>query len=221
MKRLGTDCRAALLGGGLLLLASTACSHAVLVRPAPSYDALAFEAPLPTSAAVFVDADQLFREVHVVPHPSGDGEHCIGSRYPMDAREALELSVLGTMDRLVREVTPTSTPIDREAMEARGFDSVIVVRVDTFNVGLSSGALLTFQAGAEVILSVSAFTHDGLQLREVIFGNGNQSRSGFRCETGAEALGHAVEIAIENAMTELGELIANSPELRRSLGAGG
>ena len=202
-------------------LGAAACSHAVVVRPAPSYEAFAFEAPLPASAAVFVDADPLLREVHVVPHPSGDGEHCIGSRYPVDAREALAVSVLGTMERLVREVEPTSTPLDGETMRARGLDSVIVVRVDTFNIGLASGALLTFQAGAELTLSVSAFTRNGLQLREVIFGNGTQHRSGVLCDTGAEVLGHTVEAAIEDAMTELGELIANSPALRESLSGSG
>lgn len=202
-------------------LGAAACSHAVVVRPAPSYEAFAFEAPLPASAAVFVDAGQLLREVHVVPHPSGDGKHCIGSRYPVDAREALAVSVLGTMERLVREVEPTATPLDGEAMRARGLDSVIVVRVDTFHVGLASGALLTFQAGAELTLSVSAFTRDGLQLREVIFGNGIQHRSGVLCDTGAEVLGHTVETAIEDAMTELGELIASSPALRESLSGSG
>ena len=210
----------AALGGVVLATVGISCSHAVMVRPAPSYQAFAFEAPLPASAALFVDSEQLFREVPVLPHPSGDGEHCIGSRYPVDAREALEVSVVGTMERLVRNVEPTSSPLDRNAMEARGFDSVIVVRVDTFNVGLTSGALLNFEAGAEVILSVSAFTHDGLQIREVVFGNGVQNQRGLLCETGAEVLGHAVEIAIENAMTELGELIANSPALRESLGGG-
>ena len=211
----------AALGAGGLALALTSCSHAVVVRPAPSYEAFAFEAPLPASAAVFVDSEQLYRDIPVLPHPSGDGEHCTGSHYPLDAREALVVSVLETMERLVRDVEATSSPLDREAMEAGGFDSVIVVRVDTFNVGLTSGALLHFEAGAEVILSVSAFTHDGLQVREVVFGNGIQNRRGLRCGTGAEVLGHAVEIAIENAMTELGELIANSPELRASLGAPG
>lgn len=198
-------------------LGTAACSPAVVVRPAPSYEAFAFEAPLPASAAVFVDADQLLREVHVVPHPSGDGEHCIGSRYPVDAREALEASVLGTMERLVRQVEPVSTPLDGETMRARGLDSVIVIRVDTFHAGLASGALLTFQAGVELTLSVSAFTRDGLKLREVILGNGTRHRSGAFCDTAAEVLGQTVEAAIEDAMTELGELIANSPALRESL----
>lgn len=190
----------------------------MVVRPAPSYDAFAFETPLPASAAVFVDADQLLREVHVVPHPSGDGQHCIGSRYPVDAREALAVSVLGTMERLVRQVEPISTPLDGETMQARGLDSVIVVRVDTFHIGLASAALLTLQAGADLTLSVSAFTRDGLQLREVIFGHGFQHRSGAPCDAGAEVLGHTVETAIEDAMTELGELIANASALRDSPG---
>lgn len=194
------------------------CSHAVAVRPAPSYDAFAFEAPLPASAAVFVDADQLLRNVRLVPHPSGNGEHCIGSRYPVDARKALEVSVLGTMERLVRQVEPIATPLDAEAMGARGLDSVIVIRVDTFNIGLASGALLTFQAGVELTLSVSAFTRDGLELREVISGNGTRHQQGAFCDTGAEVLGHTVEAAIEDAMTDLGELIANSPALRKSPG---
>lgn len=202
-------------------LAAAACSPAVVVRPAPSHHAFAFEAPLPASAAVFVDADQLLREVHVVPHPSGDGEHCIGSRYPVDAREALEASVLGTVERLVRQVEPVSTPPDGETMRARGLDSVIVVRVDTFHAGLASGALSTFQAGVELTLSVSAFTRDGLKLREMILGNGTRHRSGAFCDTGAEVLGQTVEAAIEDAMTELGELIANSPALRESLDRSG
>ncbi|MDE2971696.1 MAG: hypothetical protein OXU35_05260 [Acidobacteriota bacterium] len=200
-------------------LGTAGCSHAVVVRPAPSYDAFTFETPLPASAAVFVDADQLLREVHVVPHPSGDGEHCIGSRYPVDAREALEVSVLSTLERLVRRVEPVSAPPDGETMQARGLDSVIVVRVDTFHAGLASGALQTFQAGVELTLSVSAFTRDGLKLREVVLGNGTRHRSGDLCDTGAEVLGHTVEAAIEDAMTELGEVVANSHELRGSLAA--
>ena len=200
-------------------LGTAACSHAVVIRPTPSHGAFTLEAPLPASAAVFVDAGQLLREVQVVRHPSADGEHCMGSRYPVDAREALALSVLGTMERLIRRVEPISIPPDAGTMQARGLDSVIVVQVDTFNVGLASGARSTFQAGAELTLSVSAFTRDGLQLRDAIFGSGIQHRSGAFCDTGAEVLGHTVETAIENAMTELGELIANSHELRRSLAA--
>ncbi len=203
-----------------LALTALSCSQTVLVRPAPSAEAFAFEAPLPAAAAVFVDADQLFRQVRMTPDLDGDSL-CEDVSYPVDAREALELSVIGTLERLVRNVTPTAAPLDRQAMEARGLDAVIVVRADTFNVGLSSGAFLSFEAGAELTLSVSVFTGDGLQLREVVFGNAVQNQSGITCRNGADALGAAVEIAIENAMTELGELIANSPALRSSLGGPG
>ena len=200
-------------------LGAAACSHAVVVRPAPSYEDFAFEAPLPVSVAVFVDANQLLREVHVVPHPSGDGKHCIGSRYSVDATEALAASVLGTVERLARRVEPISTPADGETMRARGLDSVLVVQADTFHIGLASGALLTFQAGAELTLSVSAFTRDGLQLREVISGHAVQHQDGALCDTGAEVLGRTVETAIEDAMTKLGEVIAHSSGLRSSLAA--
>ena len=203
-----------------LALTALSCSQTVLVRPAPSAEAFAFEAPLPAAAAVFVDADQLFRQVRMTPDLDGDSL-CEDVSYPVDAREALELSVIGTLERLVRNVSATAAPLDRQAMEARGLDAVIVVRADTFNVGLSSGAFLSFEAGAELTLSVSVFTGDGLQLREVVFGNAVQNQSGITCGNGAKALGAAVEIAIENAMTELGELIANSPALRSSLGGPG
>ena len=218
-KRTPTPRLAAIAVAGLALTALS-CSHAVLVRPAPSAEAFAFEAPLPAAAAVFVDADQLFRQVRMTPDLDGDSL-CEDVSYPVDAREALELSVLGTLERLVRNVSATAAPLDRQAMEARGLDAVIVVRADTFNVGLSSGAFLSFEAGAELTLSVSVFTGDGLQLREVVFGNAVQNQSGITCRNGANALGAAVEIAIENAMTELGELIANSPALRSSLGGPG
>ena len=218
--RLGRRAPAAVIALAGLALAGAACSHAVLVRPAPSFAAFSFEAPLPAAAAVFVDAEQLFREVHRYSVPNGDTEHCAGVQYPVDAREAFGVSVVGTLERLVRHVEPTATPLDRSVMEARGLDTVIVVRVDTFNAGLTSGNLFGFEAGAELGVSVSAFTRDGLQLRDAVFGNAVQNGSGITCDIAAEALGAAIEIAIENTMTELGELIANSPELRHSLGVG-
>lgn len=219
MATIMTSLRSALLTTGLAALTLTSCTHAVLVRPAPSYEAYAFELPLPAAAAVFVDGEQLYREVQI-SSPLGEA-HCEGARYPVDARDALQLSVVGTLERLLRQVEPTAAPIGREAMESRGLDAVVVVRADTFNLGLVTGTMLNFEAVAEVTLSVSVFAGDGLQVREVVFGNAVQNTRGITCESGADALGAAIEVAIENSMTELGELIANSPPLRASLSGRG
>lgn len=200
-------------------LGTAACSHAIAIRPAPSYDLLVFEAPLPAAAAVFVDGDQLRREVRITPEETGGYGWCGDSQYPVDAGQALELSVLGTLEQVIREVRRTATPMDREAMEARGFDSVVVVRADTFDARVAGDPFAGFEGNAELTLSVSAFTSDGLLLRDIVYGSGVQNAAGMTCRGGAEALGLAVEVAIESAMTELGEIIANSSELRRSLGA--
>ncbi len=200
-------------------LGTAACSHAIAIRPAPSYDLLVFEAPLPASAAVFVDGDQLRREVRITPEETGGYGWCGDSQYPVDAGQALELSVLGTLEQVIREVRRTATPMDREAMEARGFDSVVVVRADTFDARVAGDPFAGFEGNAELTLSVSAFTSDGLLLREIVYGSGVHNAAGMTCRGGAEALGLAVEVAIESAMTELGEIIANSSELRSSLGA--
>ena len=200
-------------------LGTAACSHAIAIRPAPSYDLLVFEAPLPASAAVFVDGDQLRREVRITPEETGGYGWCGNSQYPVDAGQALELSVLGTLEQVIREVRRTATPMDREAMEARDFDSVVVVRADTFDARVAGDPFAGFEGNAELTLSVSAFTSDGLLLREIVYGSGVQNAAGMTCRGGAEALGLAVEVAIESAMTELGEIIANSSELRSSLGA--
>ena len=200
-------------------LGTAACSHAIAIRPAPSYDLLVFEAPLPASAAVFVDGDQLRREVRITPEETGGYGWCGDSQYPVDAGQALELSVLGTLEQVIREVRRTATPMNREAMEARGFDSVVVVRADTFDARVAGNPFAGFEGNAELTLSVSAFTSDGLLLREIVYGSGVQNAAGMTCRGGAEALGLAVEVAIESAMTELGEIIANSSELRSSLGA--
>ena len=200
-------------------LGTAACSHAIAIRPAPSYDLLVFEAPLPAAAAVFVDGDQLRREVRISPEETGGYGWCGDSQYPVDAGQALELSVLGTLEQVIREVSRTAAPMDREAMEARGFDSVVVVRADTFDARVAGDPFAGFEGNAELTLSVSAFTSDGLLLREIVYGSGVQNAAGMTCRGGAEALGLAVEVAIESAMTELGEIIANSSELRRSLGA--
>ena len=196
-----------------------ACSHSTVVRPAPSYDVLVFEAPLPAAAAVFVDADGLRREVPLGPAESGGYGWCQDSRYPVDAREALELSVVGTLERVMDEVHRTATPFDRETMEARGFDAVIVVRADTFDAGVAGDPFRDFRGNAELTLAVSAFTSDGLLLREIVYGSGVHDAGGTTCRGGAEAVGLAVEMAIESAMTQLGEIIASSHELRSSLGA--
>ena len=202
--------RPALGAAALAALTLSGCAYTVMVRPTPALDAYVFE-PLPARVGVFVDADQLWREVH----PIGEGL-CEEASYTIDAREPLEASVMGTLERLVLEVQRVSSAAGREAMEARGLDAMIVVRADTFNVGLTTDP--TFEAGAELALSVSAFTSDGLQVREVVLGNGVQTGDSLGCGGGSDLLGHAVEIAVENAMTELGELIVNSPDLRHSLG---
>lgn len=209
--------RAAIAAFVLSLL--LACSHSTVVRPAPSYDVLVFEAPLPAAAAVFVDAEGLRREVHLGPAEAGGYGWCQDSRYPVDAGEALELSVIGTLERVMDEVHRTATPFDRETMEARGFDAVIVVRTDTFDAGVAGDPFRDFRGSAELTLAVSAFTSDGLLLREIVYGSGVHDASGMTCKGGAEAVGLAVEMAVENAMTELGEVIANSHELRGSLAA--
>ena len=207
----------ATLSSGLLL----ACSHATVVRPAPSYDLLVFDAPLPATAAVFVDAEQLRRDVHLGPQEAGGYGWCQDSQYPVDAEEALELSVVGTLGQVVEEVRRTAAPLDRRTMEAEGFDCVIVVRADTFDAGISGDPFSDFTGNAELTLSVSAFTSDGLLLREIVYGSGVHDASGMTCKGGAEAVGLAVEAAIHSAMTELGEIIANSRELRASLAARG
>lgn len=211
--------RAAIAAFPLSLVLS--CSHSTVVRPAPSYDVFLFGAPLPAAAAVFVDSDGLRREVHLGPAATGGYGWCQDSRYPVDAGEALERSVIGTLEQVMDEVHRTTAPFDRETMEASGFDAVIVVRADTFDAGVAGDPFVDFRGNAELTLAVSAFTGEGLLLREIVYGSGVHDASGTTCRGGAEAVGVAVEMAIESSMTELGELIANSPELRRSLGAGG
>ncbi len=196
-----------------------ACSHSTVVRPAPSHDVFDFGPPLPAAAAVFVDAEGLRREVHLGRAEAGGYGWCQDSRYPVDAGEALELSVIGTLERVMDDVRRTATPFDREAMEASGLDAVIVVRADTFDAGVGGDPFRDFRGSAELTLAVSAFTSDGLLLREIVYGSGIQDAGGVTCRGGAEAVGLAVEMAIEHAMTELGEVIASSRELRRSLAA--
>ncbi len=190
---------------------AVSCVHAVAIRPAPSYEAYAFDAALPLDAALHVDADRLVQDARFLP--SAD---CSGNRYPVDAREALRESVIGTLERLVEHVEPTPEPIDRAAMEARELDAVILVRADSFGIGLDGDTLAGLDAVAELTLVVSVFTGDGLQLRDSVYGSGVGTEGGglVGCGEGAVAAGEAVETAIHAAMTELGELLVNHPTLR-------
>jgi len=195
------------------------CSHSTVVRPAPSGGVFDVRAPLPGAAAVFVDEDGLRRDVRLGPAETGGYGWCQDSRYPVDAGDALGLSVLGTLERVMDEVHRTATPFDRETMEAGGFDAVIVVRADAFDAGVAGDPFVDFRGNAELTLAVSAFTSDGLLFRETVYGVGIHDAGGTTCKGGAEAVGLAVEMAIENAMTQLGEVIAFSDELRSSLAA--
>lgn len=203
-------------GGVLAALSALGCSHAVAVRPAPSYEALAFEAALPVEAAVFVDGEQLVRNVRLTPVPSGS--ICEGNQYPVDARDAFRASVVGTLERVVERVEPTEAPLARQDMEARGLGAVFLVRADSFGVAVDAGLFRGFEAEAQLTLLVTAFTHEGRMLRELVYGTAVETEGGHGCGNGAVVVGAAVEEAIRNAMTEMGELLANAPNLRASLG---
>ena len=207
-----TGLRRALVAAAALSAAS--CVHTVAIRPAPSYDAYAFEAMLPLGVALHVDGERLFQEARIAgPGHDGDG-FCEGNRYPVDAREAFRESVIATLERLVEHVEPTPEPLDREAMEARGLDAVFLVRADSFAMGLDGGVFRDAEAIAELTLVVSAYTRDGLQLREAVYGSNVQQGGAGSCGALADVLAVAVEGAIESSMTELGELLVNAPALR-------
>ena len=194
-----------------LALSAVSCVHAVTIRPAPSYDAYAFEAMLPLGAALHVDGERLFQEARIAGPEEG---FCEGNRYPVDSRDAFRESVIATLERLVEHVEPTPEPLDREAMEARGLDAVFLVRADSFAMGLDGGLFRDAEAIAELTLVVSAYTRDGLQLRETVYGSAVQQGGATSCGTLADILAVAVESAIESSMTELGELLVNAPALR-------
>ena len=121
---------------------------------------------------------------------------------------------MGTLERLVLEVQRVSSAAGREAMEARGLDAMIVVRADTFNVGLTTDP--TFEAGAELALSVSAFTSDGLQVREVVLGNGVQTGDSLGCGGGQRSARTRGRDRRRERHDGTRELIVNSPDLRHS-----
>lgn len=195
------------------VLAGAACTYGVTVRESPSRAAYAFEDPLPARVAVFVDGEQLWREVRIAAH----SDHCENSNYPVDARHILAGSVLGTLQPLVREIALTPVPLRRGDLAAQGFDSVIAVRAEVFDASVAATGWSGLEASVGLRLAVSVFTEQGLQFRESVFGHAVQSSTGTGCGRGAEDLGSAVEIAMENAMTDLGELIANAPALRETL----
>lgn len=198
-------------------LVGASCTYGVTVRAAPSRAAYAFDEPLPARVAVFTDGDQLWRDVQIFAE---EGGFCADSNYPVDARDALEGSVVGTLQPLVREVEATPVQIRRDDMVARGFDLVVAVRAEVFEPAIASTGFSGLEATVALGLAVSVFTEEGLLFRESVAGNAVQSSSGVGCDQGAVNLGNAAEIALENAMTELGELIANAPALRETFRSG-
>lgn len=195
-------------------VAGAACTYGVTVRESPSRAAYAFDDPLPARVAVFVDGEQLWREVRIAAH----SDHCENSNYPVDARHILAGSVLGTLQPLVREIALTPVPLRRVDLAAQGFDTVVAVRAEVFDAAVAATGWSGLEASVGLGLAVSVFTEEGLQFRESVFGHAVQTSTGTGCGRGAEDLGSAVEIAMENAMTDLGELIANAPALRETLG---
>ncbi len=207
--------RCGMLALGLAVLTAASCTYRVAVRAAPSHQAYAFEDRLPARAGIFVDGDQLWRNAGMIARDN----RCADSNYPIDARDALEQSILGTLEPLIEEVRLSESRIAREDMDRLGIDTVIAVRAEVFDVTLTGGGLFRMEAAAALSLAVSVFTEDGLLFREVVMGNAVQAGSGMSCGAGAKLLSAAAEIAIENSMTDLGELIVNAPGLRKSFGS--
>lgn len=212
--------RPALLTAVVVAVAATAlvlsaCTYGVTVGAAPSRAAYAFEAPLPVRAAVVADGDQLYRDVIAV-----SGQQCENTVYQVDARDSLADSVAGTLERLVREVDLTPVQMRREEMVANGYDLVVAVRPEVFDARIAGSGFTGLEASAGLVFAVSVFTGDGLVFRESVAGNAVQAGSSWGCGEGAAILADAVEVAMENAMTDLGELIANAPGLRTTFAAG-
>lgn len=210
--------RPALLAAAAVAVLTTtlaSCTYGVTVGAAPSRAAYAFEAPLPVRAAVVADGGQLYRDVIAV-----SGQQCENTVYQVDARDSLADSVAGTLERVVREVDLTPVQMRREEMVANGYDLVVAVRPEVFDARIAGSGFTGLEASAGLVLAVSVFTGDGLVFRESVAGNAVQAGSSWGCGEGAAILADAVGIAMENAMTDLGELIANAPGLRTTFAAG-
>lgn len=80
----------------------------------------------------------------------------------------------------------------------------------------------TMKSEAEIVLGVKVDTKDGRKVGTMVTGRGEStSDSGGACEGGSIAIGEALEKALKQALSQMGEAISNSDRLRTALRGSG
>lgn len=192
----------------------SSCAYQVATDIKPNFATYtAYDEKIRGSAAVYVDASRARSDVKVT------GLACSAHKFPVDVEKDVTSAVVGTLGNLIENVQRVNAPLTRQQMEERGFNAMIIVKVEDMDIDLfviPGFWSADMRSEAELVLGVKADTKQGRQVGSTFSGRGKATtNAGGACEGGATAIGQALEEATKEALAELAEKISNSERLRR------
>lgn len=143
---------------------------------------------------------------------------CSAHKFPVDATQSFETSVLQTMTNIFDEVEPVQPAPTISTMQKFGAAGSILVKADTFQPRLScSAGFWSGNCTSNVDLSIGVVVNS--PSGRLLATSAGASRSvdvdaGGACEGGANAIAQAISAAIKESLERVAERLTNSPRLR-------
>ena len=203
-------------GVALSLLLVSGCSYQVAANIKPSYSVYsAYDDKIPGRVAVHVDATKANETIRV------SGYACSAHKFPLETESEMRSAIVATLGNLIEEVQQVDRPLSSSELSSYGADAMVLVKVEEMDVDLvviPGFWSAEMESDAYIALGVKADTRDGRKLGKMVSGRGEaRANVGSACEGGAVAIAEAVEEALESALSQLGEEIANSERFRQAV----
>jgi hypothetical protein len=202
------------------LLILSGCAYQVPTNIKPSYNVYtAYDDKIPGHAAIFVDASKGNETIKVT------GLACSAHTFPVEARDSIQTAIVETLKNLMDEVQKVERPLTSSQLADVGSNVMVMVALEDMDIDLMvipGFWTATMKSEAEIVLGVKVDTKDGRKVGTMVTGRGESTAdSGGACEGGSIAIGEALEKALKQALSQMGEAISNSDRLRTALRGSG
>lgn len=201
------------LGVAAIGLALTACSYQAV--PAVTQAVAVYtthSTKVPGRYALVVETDEMRDDAKI------RGFTCSAHSFPVDMRANFKASVAATMQGIVEEVTLASEGARADSLTLDGYDGVIRVRVEHFDVKMDHiQGFWSADIEADADLTAGLIVDKGdtrVVARTFNARKDAISGAGMACSGGAGAVAEATEEAVRSLLQQMAEEVARSPELR-------
>lgn len=147
-----------------------------------------------------------------------DDINCAAHTFPLAISEPFASAARQTLANVVTNLEVVASPVSADGLKARNARGMIVVRGENVltRMRVVPGAWsATVDADVEIVASITADGPKGRLLGTTVSGLGRASGdAGVFCEGGGKALANGAAQGMQQALTRIGEAMANSERVR-------